>query len=169
MIPCCPPLETQRLRNRSFFDVLGIAGCQANGGRNKTKQQQQDSPPGPPPGEGGVTRHLRRAVSSFSRSPVSGPFAPAHTARFGGGLERLGDLPVAGSMTLPVGWLLWQRGSGGSCREAPMATSRLRGCSRVGSNRLPPTHDVSDHLSLPLCCRELLCNALDSVAEEAGL
>ncbi len=78
----------------------------------------------------------RRAVSSFSRSPVSGPFAPAHTARFGGGLERLGDLPVAGSMTLPVGWLLWQRGSGGSCREAPMATSRLRGCSRVGKQQV---------------------------------
>ncbi len=48
-----------------------------------------------------------------------------------------------------------------------MATSRLRGCSRVGSSRFSPAH-VSDRLSLPLCCQELLGKALDSVVEEAG-
>ncbi len=49
---------------------------------------------------------------------------------------------------------------------APMATNRLRGCSRIGSSRFPPAHDVSDRLSLSLCCRELLGKAIDSVAEK---
>ncbi len=34
------------------------------------------------------------------------PLAPVLTARFGGGLDGLGVLPVTGSMTLPGGRLL---------------------------------------------------------------
>ncbi len=116
-----------------------------------------------------MTHHLRRTVSSIIRSPVSGPLAPALTTRFGGGLDGLGILHATGSTMLPGGRLLRQRGSGGSRRGMPTATSRLRGCSHVGISRFPPEHDVSDRLSLPLCCRELLRKALDSVAEEASL
>ncbi len=60
----------------------------------------------------------------------------------------------------------WERGWP---QGVPTATNRLRGCSRGGRSRIPPTHGVFERLSLLLCCRELLGKALDSVAEEAGL
>ncbi len=116
-------------------------------------------------GSGAVT--ISRAVSSIAGSPVSGPLSLALAARFGGGLDGLGVLSATGSTTLPGGRLL--RGSRGGRRGAPTVTSRLRGCSRSGSSRFPPPHDVLDRLCLLLCCRELLGKALDSVAEEAGL
>ncbi len=120
------------------------------------------------PGEG-VTIS-RRAVPSISGSPVSGPLALALAARFGGGLDGLGVLPVTGSMMPHGGRLLPRRGSGGGHRGAPTATNRLRSCSRSGSSSgFPQAHDVLDRLSLLLCCRKLLGTALDSVAEEAGL
>ncbi len=68
-----------------------------------------------------MTHHLRRAVPSISRSPVSGPHAPALTTTFGRGLDGLGVLPATGSTTMPGSFerLLRQRGSGGSRRGAP--------------------------------------------------
>ncbi len=154
--------------NCSFIDVLGTAGCWASGGTETKRNKRFSTRPSSGGGSGAVTiSHW--AVSSISGSPVSGPLAPALTARFGGGLDGLGVLSATGSTTLPGGRLLRLRGSGGGRRGAPTATSRLRDCSRGGSSRFPPAHDVFNRLSLLLCCRELLGKALDRVAEEAGL
>ncbi len=173
VIPWCtihhsPPLETQRLRKPLFYWCFGYRWLLGQR-RNKNKMKQNILHPALLRGGSGVVTISRWAVSSISGSPVSGPLAPALTARFGGGLDRLGVLPATGSTTLPGGrWLRRSGGGGGGgCRGVPTATSRLRGCSRGGSSRFPPAHDVLDSLSLLLCCRELLGKALDRVAEEA--
>ncbi len=118
------------------------------------------------PGGNGADTISRWAVPSISGLPVSGPLALVLAAGFGGGLDGLGILPATGSMT-PPGERLLLRGSGGGRREAPTATSRLRVCSWSGSSRFPPAHDVFDRLSLPMCCRNLLGTALNSVWEPA--
>ncbi len=170
VIPWCtvhhsPPLETQRLRKLLFYWSFGCAAHEQK--QNETK----DSPPGPPPGEGVV------------RSPSPDEQFPPSLGRPSQGLLHLrlppglagawtgwDGLSVTGSTTPQGGRLLPRRGSGGGHRGAPMAMSRLRGCSRSGSSSgFPPAHDVLDRLSLLLCCRKLLGTALDSVAEKAGL
>ncbi len=104
--------------------------------QNKTK----DSPPGPP--------------GAVVRSPSPDEQSPPYLGRLSQGLLHLRLPPgLVGAWTA-----VWERG------RPPTATSRLRGCSRDGSSRFPPAHDVFDRLSLLLCCRELLGKALDSVA-----
>ncbi len=74
------------------------------------------------PSSGGGSGRLtisRRAVSSISESPISGPLAPVLTVKFDGGLDGQGILPATGSTTLPGEWLLRQHGSEGSCRGRP--------------------------------------------------
>ncbi len=146
-----------------MFWVPLAAGPTAEQKQNETK----DSPPGPPPGEGVV-----QSPSPDEQSPPS----PGHPSQ---GLLHLRLPPgLTGAWT---GWASCLRpaprrclvegccGCGGGRRGAPTATSRLRGCSRGGSSRFPPAHDVLNRLSLLLCCQELLGKALDRVAEEAGL
>ncbi len=101
----------------------------------------------------------------ISRSPVSGPFALALTARFGWGLDWLGVLPATGSTTLPGERLLRKHGQphGGA-----HGNKQAEGLQPSRKQQVSPAHDVSDRLSLPLCCQELLGKALDSVVEEAG-
>ncbi len=125
---------------RSHRDGLGSAShtpwdC-ASGTTNVPMVGERGGTQGPSPGP--VT------ASSISGSPGSGPLALA--ARFGGGLDWLGTLPATSSTTLPGGRLLLQRGSRGSRRGAPTATSRLRGCSWSGSSRFPTAHDVFNRL-----------------------
>ncbi len=79
--------------NHSFIDVLGTAGCWASGG-TKTKWNKRFYTRPSSGGGSGVVTISRWAVSSISGSPVSGPLAPALTARFGGGLDRLGLRPA---------------------------------------------------------------------------
>ncbi len=75
--------------------------------QNKTNKRFSTRPSS---GRGrGALTISRRAVSSISGSPVSGPLAPALSARFGG-LDGLGVLPATGSTKLPGGMLL--HGSG---------------------------------------------------------
>ncbi len=104
----------------------------------------------------------RRAVPSLSGSPVLGPLALPLTARFDGGLDGRGGLPML---------LQMQRGSRGGRRGPASTTSRQGRCSwrTGGGSSCLPGQDVLDRLSLLLCSQELLGHVLDCVAEEAGL
>ncbi len=152
-IPWCtarnsPPLGTQRLRKPLLNEVLGTAGFWANGG-TKTKT-------GPPPGEGEV------------QSPSPNEQSPPSLGRPSQGLLHLRLPPgLAGAWT---GWASCLRpaprcclvkgccGSVGARAAAGGAhgDEQAEGCSRGGSSRFPPAHDVSERLSLLLCSRELL-------------
>ncbi len=121
-----------------------------------TAEQKQDTPPGPPPGEGEV------------QSPSPNEQSPPSLGRPSQGLLHLRLPPgLAGAWT---GWASCLRpaprrclvkgccGSVGVKVAAGGAHSdeQAEGCSRGGSSRFPPAHDVSEGLSLLLCCRELL-------------
>ncbi len=106
--------------------------------------------------------HLRVARPRASALGIAAPL--------GGGLDGLGT-PLTTGSTAPLGWrLLLRRGSGGSRRGSPSATSRLRCCRRQsGCNSGPPGQDVANRLRLLLYSRELLGEVLDRIAKEAGL
>ncbi len=154
-IPWCtacnsPPLGTQRLRKPLLNEVLGTAGFWANGG-TKTRYSTRPSSGG---GRGAVTIS-QWAVSSLSGSPVSGPLALALAAMFGGAWTGWAScLRPAPRRCLVKGCC----GSMGAKAAAGGAhgDEQAEGCSRGGSSRFPPAHDVSERLSLLLCCWELL-------------
>ncbi len=109
-------------------------------------EQKQDTTPGPPPGEGEV------------QSPSPNEQSPPSLGRPSQGLLHLRLPPcLTGAWT---GWASCLRPAPRRCLVkgccGAHGDEQAEGCSRGGSSRFPPAHDVSECLSLLLCCRELL-------------
>ncbi len=113
-------LRPRDLGNRAFIDILGTAGFWASG-RTKTERNKIFSTRPSSGGRSGAVTISRRAVSSISGSPVSGPLALAL------GLDGLGVPSATGSTMLPGGRLLRLRGSGGDPHEKPFIQPRRIG------------------------------------------
>ncbi len=137
------------------------------------KQNETDSPPGPPPGEGAA---LFSPSPEKEQTPTS-PGCPRQ-GRFvdfvddlrpgwdAGGAALLREARRAG---LCVDSTMGRNSSGGR-RRAPTATGRLRpGPGGSGGWCITPGQDVLDRLGLLLYRRELLCKALNGVAEQPCL
>lgn len=126
--------------------------------------------PGPPPGEGEVLSPSPRKRLPLSGPPVPGPLALPLTARFDGGQDGWGGLPMPSSTAPLAGGCCGCGAGAGGRRGPPSATSRLGRCNRRtgGGSSCPPGRRL-DRLSLLPCSQELLGQVLDHVTEEAGL
>ncbi|KTF81741.1 hypothetical protein cypCar_00028108 [Cyprinus carpio] len=93
------------------------------------------------------------------------------TARFHGGLDRRGGLPMPSSMA-PLAQSCCGCGVGAWVDAGSLPQRRAGWGVRPADGwrqQLPPGQDVLDRLSLLLCSIEMLGHVFDCVAEEAGL